>query len=424
MFVRRGGLDRTENTQPALFALEVALFRLLESSASRPDFVIGHSVGELAAAHVAGRAVAARTRPRWCGARPADAGAAGGRGDGRGRGDRGRGLRAARTGLSTSPRSTGRVRSCVAGTRPADRASSNRRAARRRGCRSVTRSTRALMDPMLDEFRAVVEGLTFDPPRLAVVSNLTGELAGDEIATPGLLGPPRPRGRPLRRRRPQRSTGSASTRFLEVGPGRRADARWRARCIDGTPVAPALRAGPRRSRETFADLIAARPAHRARRRLARVATPARARASTCPTYAFQHQHYWLTGDRRPRPTGLDHPLLSARCSSRARTAGCSPAGCRSPPSRGSPTTRSSAPCCCPAPAFVELALAAGEQIGCPVVDELTLEAPLVLPEQGSLELQVVVGERRGAARSASAPARAGDDDAPWVRHAAGVLAAG
>ncbi|MCQ8836507.1 SDR family NAD(P)-dependent oxidoreductase [Streptomyces malaysiensis] len=77
----------------------------------------------------------------------------------------------------------------------------------------------------------------------------------------------------------------------------------------------------------------------------------------------------------------------------------------------------------PGAALVELAVKLGDQTGCPEVEELTLHAPLVVPEQGSVEIQLVA-ESAGAdgRRSFGVHARRNGDRQPWVRHASGVLA--
>ncbi|MGO4420816.1 polyketide synthase dehydratase domain-containing protein, partial [Streptomyces sp. MCAF7] len=79
----------------------------------------------------------------------------------------------------------------------------------------------------------------------------------------------------------------------------------------------------------------------------------------------------------------------------------------------------------PGTALVELALRAGDQVGCDRVDELTLAAPLVLPEQGSVQLQLTVGEPdETGGRPVSVHSRPeGAEDTPWLRHATGTLTA-
>ncbi|MER5363588.1 polyketide synthase dehydratase domain-containing protein, partial [Streptomyces sp. NPDC002785] len=81
----------------------------------------------------------------------------------------------------------------------------------------------------------------------------------------------------------------------------------------------------------------------------------------------------------------------------------------------------------PGTAFVELAIRAGDQVGCDHLEELTLEAPLVLPARGGVRLQLTVGALDDGGRSSLAIlSRAADAPAeePWTRHATGMLATG
>ncbi|KDN20689.1 type I polyketide synthase [Amycolatopsis rifamycinica] len=135
-----------------------------------------------------------------------------------------------------------------------------------------------------------------------------------------------------------------------------------------------------------------------------------------PTYAFDHQHFWLSPSAAADApalglAGADHPLLGAVLPL-PRSGGLvftSRLSVRTHPwlADGVPTA-----------ALVELAVRAGDEAGCPVLTDLTVEKPLVLPESGGLRVQVVVsGERAVDVYSQ----REGDED--WTRNATGHLSA-
>ena len=181
-------LDQTLYTQAGVFAFEVALTRLLESLGLTPDYVVGHSIGELAAAYVAGvfsledavALVAARGRmmqdlPEGGVMVAVQAG------EQEVRTALGRAKGAVSVAAVNSPEGV-----VLSGEESAVLAVVEEFIAGGRRVRrlAVTRAFHsALMDPVLEPFARVAAGVRYHRPRVPLVSNLTGGRAGDEVRT-------------------------------------------------------------------------------------------------------------------------------------------------------------------------------------------------------------------------------------------------
>ncbi|BAJ33100.1 MULTISPECIES: type I polyketide synthase [Kitasatospora] len=439
-----GLLDRTEYAQPALFALGVALFRLVEHWGVRPDRLLGHSVGELAAAHVAGvftlpdAAALVVARGRLMQALP-EGGAMAALAAGE---DEVLPLLAGREAEVGLAAVNGPASTVVSGTEAAVDEIAAVLAARGRKTRRLRVSHAfhsPLMEPVLAAFRAAVARTVPAEPAIPVVSTLTGE-----PATAEQLGSPdywveHVRGTVRFQDGVRHLERDGVTAFLELGPDGALTAMGQDCLTTADTGGPVLVPLLRKDRPEAPAATAAL----ARLHVAGVpvdwaavhapdgaAAPDRAAAVDLPTYAFQRGSYWLPAG--PAAAGLpaaglravDHPLLGAG-TELADSDGFLFTGrfsVRSHPWLADHGVYEGV--LFPATAFLELAVRAGDQVGCDRVEELTLEAPLVLPADGTVALQLTVGAPDASGtRPLSVHARAADDgpDTPWTRHASGLL---
>ncbi len=405
-------------SQAALFAIEVALFRLAESWGLHPDVLCGHSGGELAVAHCAGvlsLADAAKlvvTRARLMQAMPRGAMVA---------------LEAGAEELAGHPVDVAAIngpRSVVVSGGEATVLDVARRfeqlGRRTKTLRVPVASHSRLMDPMLEEFREIAGSVPHAEPKLPVVSSVTGEFV--EAFDAGYWV------RNIRRTvrfadavRTLRAHGA--DRFLELGP----DGPLTAIMPDDAVAVAAL------SRDVPEDVAVARAVaalhvHGVSPDWHAFFAPRGATAADLPTYAFQRERYWLDATAEPgdvTATGLDpvrHPLLGAAAvvGDANETILYGRISVATHPWLAGHALGDTI--VLPGTAFLELAVRAGDEAGCPRVRELTLHAPLVLGEDAT-RLQVRVGAPgEDGGRPVSIHART--EDSAWVRHADGTLVTG
>ncbi|MEH1130771.1 type I polyketide synthase, partial [Micromonospora sp. CPCC 206061] len=148
-----------------------------------------------------------------------------------------------------------------------------------------------------------------------------------------------------------------------------------------------------------------------------------------PTYPFQRDRYWAdsrasTGS--PEDLGLDaagHPLLGAAVEvpDTGATLFTARLSLATHPWLADHAVRGTA--ILPGTAFLELALHAATHGGHARVDELTLEAPLVLPESGAVHVRVTAGPVDSEGRCPVTVHGRGEGDTEWTRHATGTLGA-
>ncbi|TDC59248.1 SDR family NAD(P)-dependent oxidoreductase, partial [Micromonospora sp. KC207] len=217
--------------------------------------------------------------------------------------------------------------------------------------------------------------------------------------------------------------GQGVGRFVEIGPDATLSGLV-AQCLDDTPVVVASLRKDRDEPDAVLEALAQVHVSGATPDWAAVyRSLGPAHRCELPTYPFQRKRYWYG---HTATTGIDaHPLLGAAVEL-ADAGGLLFTGRLGTDTQpwladhviGGATLF-------PGTGFVELALHAGARAGCPGVDELTIEIPLVLPAEGGVQLQcaVTAPDEAGLRRiTVHTRPEGGSADLPWTRHATGTLA--
>ncbi|GAA2357604.1 hypothetical protein GCM10009854_40110 [Saccharopolyspora halophila] len=413
-------LNRTGWAQPALFAVEVALFRLAESFGLRPDYLAGHSIGEIAAAHVAGvfsledACTLISARARLMQALPAGGVmvAVQARED--------EVLPHLAEGVSVAA-VNGPSSVVLAGDETAVLTVAERWKSTRLKVSHAFHSS--LMDPMLEDFREAISGVSFEVPHIPVVAS--GDVCSPEFWVQHVR-------EAVRFADVVADLADAGvTSFLELGPDGVLSAMAADSVAEDAVLVPMLR---KDGAEEVSAVTAMAQLHVAGVDVdwAPFFAGTGAQRVELPTYAFEHKRFWPMPTAQSRDASglgmqaVEHHLLGAG----VELAGSdgflftSRISVRSHPWLADHVVLGQV--LLPGAALVELAIRAGDEVGCDRVEELTMAAPLVLPEQGSVQLQVSVGDAdESGRRSVAVFSRVeGGDDIPWVDNATGVLATG
>ncbi|MFE6623882.1 type I polyketide synthase [Streptomyces sp. NPDC057740] len=426
-------LDETGYAQPALFAVEVALYRLFESWGVRPDLLAGHSVGELAAAHVAGvltvadAAVVVAARGRLMQALP--------RGGAmvalQATADEVEPLLAGAGGRVGVAALNGPSSTVVSGDEEAVAAITST-------VRSWGRATKRLvvshafhsplMEPMLEEFGRVVRGVTLNAPEIPLVSTVTGRIATEaELRSPDYwIQQVR---QPVRFLDAVRTLAERQvTTTLELGPAGVLTAMVDD-CVSGVGAVTAVAAARSGLSEPMAAVAALGRLWSAGVPVdwpAFFAPAGPRRRVDLPSYAFQRKRYWLESgpaEASGRSGGAaGHPLVDAavEIAGRDELVLTARLTARSAPWLAGHTRHGEV--VLPVSALLDVVFRAADEVGCTVVDELTMRRPIVLPERSRIRVQLTVGAPDPTGTRAFTVHTGADEDHPaWTVAASGTL---